>query len=120
MPGRFRRLNSSGTDVPWWHLSLVLLTIGIGAGVSFGTIFDTALGDIDPDEAGAASGSMSAVQQIAAAIGSASVTSVYFAALASSGQVHAMTASLIVVLGISALCLGAVWLLPRKAAEQQH
>ncbi len=113
-------VSSSATDVAWWQLSLVLLAVGTGAGICFGTIFDTALGDIEADEAGAASGSMSAVQQLAAAIGSASVTSVYFAGLESSGQTHAMSTSLFVVIGITALCLAAVRLLPRKAAEQQH
>ncbi|MDQ3632044.1 MAG: hypothetical protein M3417_12395 [Actinomycetota bacterium] len=61
---------------------------------------------------------MSAVQQIAAAIGSAAVTSISFAGLESSGHVHAMTVSLCVVIAISAPCLGVVRLLPRKAAEQ--
>jgi hypothetical protein len=40
-------------------------------GTCFGTLFDVALGGIRPDEAGSASGSLSAVQQHAAAIGSA-------------------------------------------------
>ncbi len=96
-------------------LSSALLVIGAGAGVSFGTIFNTALGDVDPDDAGAASGSLSSIQQIAAALGSASVTSVYFAAVADSGQEHAMTLSLVVVLGIAAACLAVVRLLPRQA-----
>ncbi len=73
------------------------------AGLCFSSIFDTALGDIAHDEAGAASGSLSAVQQIAAGIGSAAVTSVYFAGLAP-GQVHAMSTSLVVVLGPCLLC----------------
>lgn len=47
-------------------------------GACFGTIFDIALGGIDPDEAGCASGSLGAVQQLAAGIGSATVTTVYF------------------------------------------
>ncbi|MDQ2851256.1 MAG: MFS transporter, partial [Actinomycetota bacterium] len=79
----------------------------------------TALGDIAPDEAGAASGSLSAVQQIAAGVGSAAVTSVYFGHVATS-QVSAMTVSLLVVLAITALCLLAIPLLPRKAALLEH
>jgi EmrB/QacA subfamily drug resistance transporter len=111
---------TSGLDVSWWQLSLALLTVGAGAGICFGTIFDFALGDVDPDQAGAASGSVSAIQQIAAAIGSASVTSVYFAVLDPSGQVDAMTTCLAVVIAIAALSLGAVRLLPQRAAPQQH
>lgn len=113
-------VSASGVDIAWWPLSLALVGVGAGAGLCFGTIFDTALGDVDPGQAGAASGSVSAIQQIAAAIGSATVTSVYFAGVENSGQAHAMTTSLVVVLAIAALCLGAVWFLPRKAAELQH
>ncbi|MCU7730510.1 MFS transporter [Actinoplanes sp. KI2] len=103
-----------------WILALVTLVIGIGAGTCFGSIFDTALGDIDHDEAGAASGSLSAVQQLAAGIGSAVVTTVYFHTLGG-GQPHAMVTSLLTVLGLSLLCLTAVPLLPRRAAGlEQH
>lgn len=112
-------VRTAGLDATWWQLALVTLLIGAGAGTCFGSIFDTALGDIAPDEAGAASGSLSAVQQIAAGVGSAAVTSVYFGHLATS-QASAMTVSLVVVLGITALCLLAVPLLPRKAAELEH
>ncbi|MGH3250318.1 MAG: MFS transporter [Trebonia sp.] len=74
---------------------------------------------VSPDEAGSASGSLSAVQQIAAGVGSAAVTSVYFATL-HSGQVHAVSVSLAVVIAVAALCLGAYRLLPRAAAPQEH
>jgi hypothetical protein len=71
-------------------------------------------------EAGSASGSLSAVQQLAAAIGSAVVTTVYFSQRAQHGAGHAMTVSVAVVAAIAVLCLGLVWLLPRSAAEDQH
>lgn len=112
-------VRTAGLGATSSQLALVTLLIGAGAGTCFGSIFDTALGDIAPDEAGAASGSLSAVQQIAAGVGSAAVTSVYFGHLATS-QASAMTVSLVVVLGITALCLLAVPLLPRKAAELEH
>jgi EmrB/QacA subfamily drug resistance transporter len=112
-------VRTAGLDATWWQLTLVTLVIGAGAGLCFGSVFDTALGDIEHDEAGAASGSLSAVQQIAAGIGSAVVTSVYFSGLAS-GQVPAMSTSLVVVLGLCFLCVLAVPLLPRKAAEVEH
>jgi predicted MFS family arabinose efflux permease len=81
-------------------------------GACFGTIFDIALGDIDPAEAGSASGSLTAVQQLANGIGSAVVTTVYFH---SGAPAHAMTVSLVTVLAITAACLPALRLLPRKA-----
>lgn len=110
---------TAGTAATWWELSGAIFVIGLGMGTCIGTIFDIALGDVDPGEAGGASGSLSAVQQIAAGVGSASVTSVYFSTL-HAGQAHAVTVSLIVVLAITALCLGLTPLLPRSAAEQDH
>ncbi|WP_157734859.1 MFS transporter [Pseudofrankia inefficax] len=110
---------SAGLAATWWQLALVTLVIGLGAGTCFSSIFDTALGDIDHDEAGAASGSISAVQQLAAGIGSATVTSIYFAAVAT-GQTHAVIRGVAVVLGLCVVCLAAVPLLPRKAAALEH
>jgi predicted MFS family arabinose efflux permease len=112
-------VHHSGLDANGWVLALVTLVIGVGAGTCFGSIFDTALGDIEHDEAGAASGSLSAVQQLAAGIGSAVVTTVYFHSLGG-GQAHAMITSLITVVGLCVLCLAAVPLLPRRAAGLQH
>jgi EmrB/QacA subfamily drug resistance transporter len=115
----FSVVTTVGTRATWWELSGAILVIGMGMGTCIGTIFDIALGGVDPDEAGGASGSLSAVQQLAAGVGSAAVTSVYFSTL-HAGQIHAMTVSLIVVFAITALCLGAFPLLPRVAAPQEH
>ncbi len=105
-----------GLEVSWWQNGIATGLIGTGAGICFSSIFNTALGDIEPHEAGSASGSLSAVQQVANGIGSATVTSVFFGALAS-GSIAAMTITLIVVLVIIVVCLLAVPLLPRKAAD---
>ena len=104
-----------GTGASPWTLAPALFVLGVGMGTCFGTLFDVALGDIRADEAGSASGSLSAVQQLAAAIGSAAMTTVYFKSLATSGQAHAMIVSLIVVLVVTVACCGLVWLLPRAA-----
>ncbi|WP_245154826.1 MFS transporter [Nocardioides sp. 1609] len=115
----FYVVRHSGLDVSGWSLALVVGLIGLGAGLCFSSVFDAALGDIEPDLAGSASGSLSAVQQIANGIGSAAVTSVYFAALSTS-QVHAVSLSLVVVFCMSAVSLAAVPLLPRRAASLVH
>jgi EmrB/QacA subfamily drug resistance transporter len=115
----FAVVATAGTHPAWWELSGPILVIGMGMGTCIGTIFDIALGGVSPDEAGGASGSLSAVQQIAAGVGSAAVTSVYFSTL-HSGQIHAVSVSLVVVMAVIALCLGAYRLLPRVAAPQEH
>jgi EmrB/QacA subfamily drug resistance transporter len=115
----FAVVATAGTHPAWWELSGPILVIGMGMGTCIGTIFDIALGGVSPDEVGGASGSLSAVQQIAAGVGSAAVTSVYFSTL-HSGQIHAVSVSLVVVMAVIALCLGAYRLLPRVAAPQEH
>ena len=118
---------TDGTSLSLWTLAPPVLVIGLGMGACFGTIFDIALGDIAADEAGSASGSLSAVQQLASGIGSAVVTTVYFHSGGSAsgsfdgssgGAAHAMTVSVIVVLVITAACLPALRLLPRRAPAE--
>ena len=59
-------------------LAPAMAVIGIGMGATFATFYDIAIGDIDPTEAGSASGSLSSVQQLANAIGPAVITTIYF------------------------------------------
>jgi EmrB/QacA subfamily drug resistance transporter len=110
----------SGTNVTLWALAPAFFVIGTGIGLSFATIPAVALGDAKPDEAGSASGSFSSIQQLASAIGSAAVTSIFFQA-GNSGLGHAMKVTLIVVLALTALSLPVVTLMPRQApAEPQQ
>jgi EmrB/QacA subfamily drug resistance transporter len=95
-------------------LAPAMTVVGLGMGATFATIYDIAIGDIDPAEAGSASGSLSSVQQLANAIGPAVITTIYFGAL-SGGQAHAMAVSLGAVIGIGVLSALAVPLLPRRA-----
>jgi fucose permease len=87
-------------------------------GACFSTIYEVALGDVTHEEAGSASGSLSAVQQLATAIGSAIVTTVFFSVLRDGGGAKAMTVSVLVVVIVIVLCLGLVWLLPRAAPAE--
>jgi EmrB/QacA subfamily drug resistance transporter len=104
----------SGTSATAAMLAPAMAVIGIGMGATFSTIYDVAIGDIDPAEAGSASGSLSSVQQLANAIGPAVITTIYFGALAG-GQAHAMSASLVTVIAVGLLSCLAVPLLPRRA-----
>jgi Na+/melibiose symporter-like transporter len=113
--GLWATVRIEGASVSAWAMAPALLVLGIGMAACFSSIFDVALGNIAPSEAGSASGSLSAVQQLAGAVGSAVVTTVYFSQRAMHGPVHAVTVSIVVVGGIAAICLGLVWLLPRTA-----
>lgn len=110
---------ASGTGTGLWALAPALFVVGAGMGCCYSTIFDVALGDIDPDEAGSASGSLSSIQQLAAGLGSAAVTSLFFHT-AAGGLGHAMTVSLAVVLALVAASVPAVALMPRKAPADTH
>jgi EmrB/QacA subfamily drug resistance transporter len=108
-----------GTTVSLWALAPAFFVIGVGIGLSFATIPTVALGEAKPDEAGSASGSFSSIQQLASAIGSAAVASIFFQA-ATTGLDHAMVVSLIVVLAVTALSLPVVALMPRRAPAEPH
>ncbi|WP_331773621.1 MFS transporter (plasmid) [Embleya sp. NBC_00888] len=110
-------VDRSGTNVGLWALAPAFFVIGVGIGLGFATIPVVALGDASPEEAGSASGSFSSIQQLASAIGSAAVTSIFFQA-ATSGPGHAMKVSLIVVLTVTALSLPVVALMPREAPSE--
>lgn len=103
----------------YWMIPSIFV-LGLGMGACFSSIYDVAIGDVAPAEAGSASGSLSAVQQLAAAIGSAVVTSIYFSQAAANGGIQAVIVSVLVVAGIVALCLGLVWLMPKKAPAEEH
>ena len=119
--GLWASVLAQGISVSAWALAPSLLVLGTGMGACFSSIYDVAVGDVAPDEAGSASGALSAVQQLAAGIGSAVVTTVYFTQQTDGGTAHAMTTSVAVVGAIAALCLGLDWLLPKSApAEPEH
>jgi EmrB/QacA subfamily drug resistance transporter len=106
-----------GMSLGFWSLLAPMFVIGLGMGTCFGSLFDIALGDIDPEEAGSASGSLSAVQQLAGSIGSAVIMSIWFGRL-SSTPISAMVACLVVVAIVTVVCCGLVALLPRKARAE--
>lgn len=96
-----------------------ILIVGAGMGACFSSIYEVALGDISHEEAGSASGSLSAVQQLAAAIGSALVTTLFFRLQLKAGDTKAMVISVFVVASIVCLCLLLVWLLPKNAPAEE-
>ncbi|MFK4088277.1 MFS transporter [Kribbella sp. NPDC020789] len=108
-------ISTSATGL--WNLTPAFFVIGLGVGWCYSTIFTVALGDIAPEEAGTASGSISSIQQLASAIGSAGITSIFFQN-AGAGLDHAARTCLIVVLALVTLTLPLVALLPRNASQE--
>jgi MFS family permease len=116
--GLWATVLAEGTGTSGWLTVPSLLVLGLGMGAVITSLFDVAVINVEHDEAGSASGSLSAVQQLASAIGAAVVTTVYFNLVASRGGATAMTASVFVVMMIIVTCLALVWLLPRTAAPR--
>ena len=114
--GLWATVLTEGTGVTGYLTIPSIYVLGLGIGACITSLYDVAIGDVTHDEAGSASGSLSAVQQLASAIGAAVVTSIYFKAMAAHGGITAMTTSAFTVAMIIVACLGLVWLLPRKAA----
>ncbi|MRH89149.1 MFS transporter [Nocardia sp. SYP-A9097] len=107
-------IDQRGADLSGWVLIAPILLTGLGLGACFGTIFRVTLGTIDPVESGSASGTLSAVQQLANSIGAAAVTTVYFH---TSGGAPT---SLLVIAALTLACCLVYRLLPEHAAAESH
>lgn len=107
-------VQAQGADMAAWSLVLPVFVTGLGLGTCFGTIYQVTLGDIDPKESGSASGSLSAVQQLANSLGAAAITTLYFHT--AGGTVLSLAA---VAAGVF-LCCGLTQFMPRKAQPQHH
>lgn len=71
-----------GFAVHSWQFIPGLLLVGIGMGFVFASLFAAVLNDVDPRDAGSASGALNAVQQVGGAIGIAVIGVLFF------GQLH--------------------------------
>jgi EmrB/QacA subfamily drug resistance transporter len=69
---------SGAHSVSSWELAPGLFVIGLGAGFSFGQLFDFVLAGVAMEEVGSASGVLNAVQQLAASLGVAVLGTVFF------------------------------------------
>lgn len=110
-------VSAQGTGLGPWSLVAPGILVGLGMGTCFGTLFDIALGDLGEGEAGSASGSLSAVQQLSGALGSAAIVSVWFGSAAVNVP-GAMTTCLEIAAVVLVGCVALVGLLPRRAADE--
>lgn len=101
-------------------LTVPLFVIGLGMGCCFGSLFATALGEVDEAEAGSASGTLNALQQVANAGGAALVSTLFVTLSTSSSDSTATTVCLAVVVAILVLTAVLTPLLPRHAAADHH
>ena len=74
-------LHMYGTDTTPWQFIPGLLITGAGMALIMAPMFSVVLADVDPKNAGSASGVLNAVQQLGGAIGTALIGVVFFGAL---------------------------------------
>ncbi|MDP4145507.1 MAG: MFS transporter [Bacillota bacterium] len=117
--GLFAIISIKGAAVSALMSAPAIFILGLGMGACISSIYDIAIGDVAQEETGSASGSLSAIQQLAAAIGSAVITTIFFNVLEKAGGVSAMTTCILVVAGIIVLCFGLVGLLPQKSPAEK-
>jgi EmrB/QacA subfamily drug resistance transporter len=70
-----------GLGLHSWQLIPSLVLVGVGMGLTFGSLFAAVLNGVDPRHAGSASGTLNAVQQVGGAIGVALIGLVFFGQL---------------------------------------
>jgi len=100
-----------------WAMPVDLI-LGVGMGTCFSSIYDVALGTSHRSKPLAARRRAARVQQLASGHRLRRCDDRVLRPASESWSGHAMTVSVAVVGGIALLCLGLVWLLPRRAAEQ--
>lgn len=116
----------------WWlratvathglHTSTFQLTgpeiaTGLGMGMLVGPLFDFILAAVSGDEVGSASGVLNAVQQLAGALGVATIGTIFFSALAHHGYVVALKHALIAELISTPVLLLLLSALPQRSVS---
>ncbi|URM94798.1 MFS transporter [Actinomadura madurae] len=79
--GFFATLQYAGIDVTAWQLVPALTVTGLGMGLLMAPFFDTVLAGVEPEETGSAGGTLTAVQQLGAALGAAVLGTIFFGLL---------------------------------------
>jgi len=77
-----------GIGINSWQMVPGLLIAGVGMGFMFGALYTAVLNGVDIKHAGSASGTLSAVQQVGAAMGIAIIGVVFFGQLSSGAANH--------------------------------
>jgi EmrB/QacA subfamily drug resistance transporter len=102
-----------------WDLAPSLFVIGLGAGASFGQLFDFILAGVTMDEVGSASGVLEAVQQLSTAIGVAVLGTIFFSAFGGHLPTHALAITAWACLAPLAITFLLLFKLPMHAREEQ-
>ena len=107
-----------GQDIGVGHMVVPLVLIGLGMGQVISPLTGLILGFVPQDDAGSASGLITATAQVGAALGVAFIGVVFFGA-AGDGLVHAFSLATWFLGGQLAVVFGLLFALPRLAGTEQ-
>ncbi|GAA3098900.1 MFS transporter [Nonomuraea salmonea] len=114
-------IHLAGTDVGTLQLAPGLALAGIGMGLTMAPFFDIVLAGVEPHESGSASGTLTGVQQLGGAFGTALLGTLFFNMLAGQWSFSAaMQVTVWVEVGLLALTFALSYLLPRHARPEQQ
>ncbi|MGW1997435.1 MFS transporter [Embleya sp. NPDC001921] len=108
-----------GSDTTGVHLIAPLFVSGLGMGAVFAPLFDVILAGVADHELGSASGSLSAMQQLAGALGVAGITTLFLQLAEHHSASTAMAVGALAVAGLGLLAAGLVFRLPRHARPHE-
>ncbi|MGR6916504.1 MFS transporter [[Actinomadura] parvosata] len=114
-------IHLAGLDVGTWQLAPGLALVGIGMGLTMAPFFDIVLAGVEPHETGSASGTLTGVQQLGGAFGTAVLGTLFFHLLADQWEFGAsMEVTVWVEVGLLLLTFALSYLLPRHARPDQQ
>ncbi|SDM34566.1 drug resistance transporter, EmrB/QacA subfamily [Nonomuraea maritima] len=109
-------IHFAGPAVSAWQLAPSLGLVGLGMGLVMAPFFDIVLAGVEPRESGSASGTLTAVQQLGGALGTAVLGTLLFHLLADEwGFAASIQATVWAEVGLLALTFALSFLLPRHA-----
>lgn len=112
-------LGLAGETVTPWQLAPALAVTGLGMGFVMAPFFDTVLASVENHETGSASGTLTSVQQLGAALGTAILGTVFFERVKTGNFLRAEQFTLGFEIAMLVVVFLAVFLLPKHARPQE-
>ncbi len=104
-----------------WPVTLAVFVAGFGQGIAYPRLFNTALGDVPPHQAGVAAGVLTSALQIGAALSVAAIGSLFFGVLGHGSGRDAYAHAFGVAQAATSTALGLAMLLsiPRRVGDRR-
>ncbi|MFF5207457.1 MFS transporter [Streptosporangium sp. NPDC000396] len=113
-------LDLAGMGVTPWQLAPALVVTGAGMSLIMAPFFDIVLAAVEPHESGTASGTLTAVQQLGSALGTAAIGTIFFGLLERHWRFdETMRLTIWITVGMLAATFLTAFLLPLRARPEE-